>query len=508
MKKASYDLKQLLREEIEEYEILLYGKKGLRYRIDKLEQLLYGEVEKHWFNELRGERHALNNIRIFFKDSYSSFIVKNLIRSISQIGMINIGKLALHQMKLSNEMRKINLNHNHHEEVKAILQYRKKEKLIPLKEPKIDEDLTSYERFNKAIELKEPDRIPITPLMDYFYAANNNMSSKEFVLGPIENIFTAVKNTYTKFGGKLDMVHLPMGRLYAFYNILPLGPSGFYNELDYSDDVPSTLQFIEKGYIKTKDLEKIKRLGLRSIWRPVSNLKILETQADFLKIGKFINYWENKKHVPIYATSGIVTPLEGLCYLMGIKNWSKAIKKHKEELREFCELLLDATMANDYVMYSLSQIKRTYICLERVSPMFISPYDFEDLVLGDLKEIVKENVRNGLTTVFHMDTDWTPFFHYFLEFPKNGKYILHLEDSDIFKAKEMLGSRFCIMGNIQTKLLRFGSEQQIIDKTIELIEGCKEGGGYMMAEGCEVAPDTPFKNLKIWVETSLKYGAY
>ena len=82
-------------------------------------------------------------------------------------------------------------------------------------------------------------------------------------------------------------------------------------------------------------------------------------------------------------------------------------------------------------------------------------------------------------------------------------YIRHL-----FKAKEMLGDRFCLMGNIQTKLLRFGTEQQIIDYTKKLIEICGEGGGYMMAEGCEVAPDTPMKNMKIWIETTLKYGRY
>lgn len=117
-------------------------------------------------------------------------------------------------------------------------------------------------------------------------------------------------------------------------------------------------------------------------------------------------------------------------------------------------------------------------------------------------------MRNGLTTVLHMDTDWTPFYKYFLEFPKNGKFILHLEDSDIFKAKEMLGDRFWIMGNIQTKLLRFGTKQQIIEKTKDLIDGCKEEGGYMMAEGCEVAPDTPMRNLKTWVETTLEYGKY
>ncbi|MGV9172179.1 MAG: uroporphyrinogen decarboxylase family protein [Promethearchaeia archaeon] len=148
------------------------------------------------------------------------------------------------------------------------------------------------------------------------------------------------------------------------------------------------------------------------------------------------------------------------------------------------------------------------MCLERVSASFISPQIFEDLVLDNLLKIVEENVKNGLTTVLHMDTNWTPFFKYFLEFPKNGKYILHLEDSDIFKAKEMLGDRFCIMGNIQTKLLRFGTKQQIIERTKELIDGCKEGGGYMMAEGCEIAPDTPMRNLKTWVDTTIKYGKY
>ncbi len=154
------------------------------------------------------------------------------------------------------------------------------------------------------------------------------------------------------------------------------------------------------------------------------------------------------------------------------------------------------------MQHKFTQIKRTYVSLERVGSTFISPKNFEEIVLPNLLTIVKSNVRNGLTTIFHMDTDWTPFFHYFLEFPKNGNYVLHLEDSDIFKAKEMLGDRFCLMGNIQTKLLRFGTEYQIKDYIRKLIEICGEGGGYLMAEGCEVAPDIPMKNMKVWIETT------
>lgn len=369
-------------------------------------------------------------------------------------------------------------------------------------------EMTSLQRFDTAVDLKEPDRVPITPLMDYYYAASNGISAKEFVTGPFERVSQAVRKTYERFDGALDMVHLPMGRLYAYFNMLPLGHSAFYSELVYPDTVPSTLQFIEKGYIDVKDFKRIKKFGLRSIWRPVCLDKMRETQIDLVKIAKYIRYWENKKKVPIYSTSGIITPFEGLCYLMGITNWTKAMRKNPEEVKEICNLFLEGTLANSLMMYVFTRIKRTYVCLERVSSSFISPKIFEDFVLDNLLKIVKENVRNGLTTIFHMDTDWTPFYHYFLEFPKNGKYVLHLENSDIFQAKKELGHRFCLMGNIRSELLRFGPEKKIVDYTKKLIEECGSGGGYMMAEGCEIAPDTPLKNMKLWIETTLKYGKY
>jgi len=487
-------------------------KKEVRSQIIDLARLLYGqEPERWWIKSVKnGRTHLRNTLNILVKGRANYALMKNVIKAYAQIGFRNIQSLLFLQVRLVDEMGEV-VKKNKVPEKESQLFKRKWEKpFFSLPEAEESDGMTSYERFNRAVDLKEADRIPFTPLMDYYYSGNEavRMSPMEFVLGPFEKVFNAVKNTYNKFNGIFDMVHLPMGRLYAFINMLPLGPSGYYSELFYPDDIPSSMQFIEKGYIDVKDFERIKKDGLRSIWRPISLKKISDTQTDLIKIGKYINYWENIKKVPIYATSGIVTPAEGLNYLMGITNFAKAIRKNREEIKEICDLLLKGTMANNYMMYAFTQVKRTYICLERVSATFISPRNFEYFVLDNLLDMVKENVRHGLTTVFHMDTDWTPFFHYFLEFPKNGKYILHLEDSDIYKAKEMLGHRFCIMGNIQTKLLRFGTEQQIIDKTKELIDGCKEGGGYMMAEGCEVAPDTPINKMKVWIDTTLKYGQY
>ncbi len=43
-KNTAEDFKVFLSEELVEFEVLLYGKKGLRYNIDRLDQLLYGDT--------------------------------------------------------------------------------------------------------------------------------------------------------------------------------------------------------------------------------------------------------------------------------------------------------------------------------------------------------------------------------------------------------------------------------------------------------------------------------
>jgi len=60
------------------------------------------------------------------------------------------------------------------------------------------------ERFHTAAMLKEPDRVPIAPLMDYYYANCAGITAKEYVLGDFKTAMNAVKKTYWRHGGDLD----------------------------------------------------------------------------------------------------------------------------------------------------------------------------------------------------------------------------------------------------------------------------------------------------------------
>ncbi len=371
-----------------------------------------------------------------------------------------------------------------------------------------DDGITSMERFKAAINFKELDRIPIAPLMDYYYANCAGITPAMYVLGDFRIASRAVKITYERHGRDLDMVHIPIGRVYAFYEPIPAAHSGFFSELVIPDMYKGSLQFIEEPILKLEDFNTIIENGFSHLWRYIPPKKIFRTQMDMFRIIKFVHYWEKKRKVPIYTGSAIVTPLETLSYLCGIKRWARYLRKNRDELKQMCDFMINGFIANDLFLKKMLRVERAYICLERVSNSFISAEIFEELVLPYIKQIVKINNKLGFTNLFHMDTEWGPFLEYFLELPKNGKYILHLENTDIVKAKEIVGDRMCLMGNVNSSLLAIGTPKDVDKYCKYIIENCKEGGGFILGSGCEVASDAKFENVQAMINAGKRYGIY
>jgi MtaA/CmuA family methyltransferase len=63
-------------------------------------------------------------------------------------------------------------------------------------------------------------------------------------------------------------------------------------------------------------------------------------------------------------------------------------------------------------------------------------------------------------------------------------------------------------GNIDTALLVMGSKEEVLEKSKEVLETAKQGGGLILSSGCDLSPDTPQENLHAMVEASKLYGRY
>ena len=143
----------------------------------------------------------------------------------------------------------------------------------------------------------------------------------------------------------------------------------------------------------------------------------------------------------------------------------------------------------------------------RVSDEFLSPKQFEEFVWPNWKRSIEATLKLGY------DVNWMFFegrrdkqLEYFADFPK-GSLLILFERTDIFRAKEILGDRVCLMGNVPLSLLQLGSPRDVEDYCKKLIKVCGKGGGFILANGGGIYDAKP-ENMRAMVETARKHGWY
>lgn len=152
-------------------------------------------------------------------------------------------------------------------------------------------------------------------------------------------------------------------------------------------------------------------------------------------------------------------------------------------------------------------LKMAFIPLHRGSDGFMSLPQFEKFYWPQLKALMVGLVEAGVTPYCFYEGTWDQRLHYLTELPK-GKTIGWFQSSDIFKVKEIVGGTMCIEGGMRNTLLQGGTPDEVRNFTIELCKKVGKGGGFIMSttvgemEGCK--PEL----VKIWVDTTKEYGVY
>jgi len=83
-----------------------------------------------------------------------------------------------------------------------------------------------------------------------------------------------------------------------------------------------------------------------------------------------------------------------------------------------------------------------------------------------------------------------------------------LEKTDMKKAKEVLGDKVCLYGNVPSSILVYGTVHDVEKYCRTLIENCAEGGGYILSTECETPWNAKPENVKAIIDTAIEYGQY
>ena len=406
------------------------------------------------------------------------------------------------------------------------------------------------QRIATAIQLKVPDRIPIAPNSGFFPLTYTGISLRD-AMRDYDKAYTAWRKTIADF--KWDAAMPPITNSEKILEIMKFKQC-IWPGHGLKDDA-KMYQFVEPGQkIKGEvsyDPMKIEEYDwfiedpsdyiiraflprISEALKPFSNIyplhgisfwgrSIFTSLAGpnfdkaFLALAEaareankwyqsFVGFLREIKNrgFPIFTMSGTTAPFDRIAnYFRGTREIFTDIFRIPDKVKAACErvtpFMIDAGIS------SAKATNNPIVLLYLHKGAFMNINQYKEFYWPTLKKVLVKLIDNDLIPYVYTEGDYTRYLEVIRDMPK-GKIIYHVE-KDIFKAKEILGDKFCLTGGLPASKLYTSSSQEIKEYCKKAFEELGEGGGFILDADAALAEARP-ENLKAVNEAILKYGTY
>ncbi len=403
------------------------------------------------------------------------------------------------------------------------------------------------QRVNDAVEIKVPDRIPMYyftgfypirhcgfTIKDAYYDMAKLTSAFDRTVSELKPDLYQPPSNYGSVSGKA-LEHVGMKQIkWPGYNL--------------PDDV--TFQFVEKEYISAEELDallddpsdflfryylpricgnltglgqmpSLKMIaggygafnGLAMFAAPEikSAFKALAAAIDesatwaFGLFGMMQKLQENG--FPALAGATTLVPHDLVSDMFrGMRGAIMDMYRCPDKLLAVQEKVLPLLIESAILQCQMSGNKRVFIPLHRGADGFMSLEQFETFYWPDLKKMLLAFIDAGITPCPFFEGSYDQRLEYLAELPK-GKILGLFDQTDLVRAKDIIGDTICIVGGMPISLLQVGTPKEVKAHTKEMIEKLGKNGGYIMGTSCTMDEAKP-ELVKVWTETTAEYGVY
>ncbi|MFC2046391.1 uroporphyrinogen decarboxylase family protein [Chloroflexota bacterium] len=400
-------------------------------------------------------------------------------------------------------------------------------------------------RFADAIRLREADRVPVAMALDFFPAFHSGITPEEAMydyekLGP----------AWTKWAGYFDMD--------AFFSPGPIGPGRVFETLDYrlykwpghGTDPNTTYQYVEDEYMKAGEYDLLiadpsdfwLRVYLPRIFGALEPLQQLAPLTDIIEMpitapclvpfgepdvqralealmaaGKQALEWSQIiGHVntgamaagyPLMSGGMSKAPFDTLGdTLRGTHGIYMDMFRQPDKLLEAMERLVPLEIKRGVSGATANGVPVVFMPLHKGADGFMSHEQFDTFYWPTLRQVILGLVNEGIVPMLFAEGGYNSRLEAIKDLPR-GKVIWHFDQTDMARAKQVLGDTSCIMGNVPAPLLFSGTPSEVAEYCRELIETVGKGGGFILAEGAVIDEGRP-ENIRAVVEAAKEFGVY
>ena len=403
------------------------------------------------------------------------------------------------------------------------------------------------QRVADVIQLKVPDRVPVTPSFGMFPALDNGFTCEE-VMFDYEKATRAWMKTLKDFAPDLFR---PSS--YAF-------PGRTLETLDYKllklpgRGIPSNhvFQFVEEEHVKAEDFydaflqdpsDFMLRKYLHHVCGALAPLKGLPSFSSWF--GYYLGIIGNVGALATPEIAGALEALQkaaaetmkwlthlreemqaitaaGFPDIIGghsaapfdvIGDWFRGTRgimmdmyRHPDKLLETMEMLVPIQINMGTALSKRMGKPVVMLMLHKGLDSFMSNDQFRTFYWPTLRNVMMGIIEEGLVPMPLFEGSYSSRLEIIRDIPR-GKAIYWFEEVDIYKAKEILWDRVCIRGNVPGSLLYAGTPRQVRDYVKELIDVVGKGGGLMVDSGIWF-DEAKHENVKAMVDFTKEYGIY
>lgn len=394
-------------------------------------------------------------------------------------------------------------------------------------------------RIEAAINLEEPDRVPLCGIGGDIIPAYAGMTQHEFAYD-YEKAAQAIEKYLRDFpcdwasasisgldGRVFSMAFSESDAVAPITTFITgsmhdaLGDKYYrYPGKEISED--STPQFVGGTFMEADEYDQliedpVKFIAETVLPRACVNLsEPRQAMSTWVKFGmEFSRFSSAGRQIgkiaaglgyPSIPMGGAYAPLDIIGdFLRGINNAVLDIRRYPDKVKKAAEALVEPII-NYALSYKKSGINLVMIPLHLNE--YLSPKLYNEFYWPTLKKVILRLYDEGIKSRVFFEGNHEAHMETILELPK-GWGIAYFEKADVVKAKQLLKGHTCVVGGIPVSLIVSSTPDKIDEYIKNLLEQAKPGGGFMLGPSVGTAPrETPVENLHALINAVEKYGRY
>jgi uroporphyrinogen-III decarboxylase len=137
---------------------------------------------------------------------------------------------------------------------------------------------------------------------------------------------------------------------------------------------------------------------------------------------------------------------------------------------------------------------------------WMSQKAFDTFYWPSLKKVMDAFIEEGLIQTLFAEGGYNTRLEYINQFPK-GAVTWYFDRTDMVRAKEILGKKCCLQGNVPSSMVVTGQPEEVKEYCRNLIETVGKGGGFILAAG-SISDNPRLENLQAMMAAVREYGYY